>query len=724
MCEHSKFFTVMLFISTLLLIIHHVNSLSNVVVPDDYGQNVVSLGQNMKMYWKADIANDLIEIALTSTLANGWIAIGIGHQPSSGMKDADCILAHSDDSGSGVVVEDLYLNNVGEAPIRDTNIGGTYSILESNGTVLDGILHVKVLRRINATESTDKSITDSDMRLSWAIRSSSKSYTSVHNSDGKLLVNMLADSNPVVPVGPKVVTFKYHLVVSGAFIVILVVFGLISTIMRAKLGHTYFYYLLMKKTVIRTRWVDLNEIVTYTLGEIFVISIYVLSAVTWFLYGFYKEDVYRWGRAFGYLNILNLSIVLLPVTRHSVWTWIFSISYERAIRYHRTLGLFTILFATAHFISFMVHYAKNDIIRLIFKWDYFERVAKLPGFISYLFMLIIALTSAPPIRRFLWDAFQTIHVISATCVIVFAVLHVAGEILLPYIAFSLLLYLGDVFIRYLAFIGNRNFLAAWSNNIFSSVRSCQVEYRKDADIVNINLLLDKHLVFNNSGTYEEQTKELRRSCLGKYIHLWILQVSPWESHPFSISNVTVVDDKTVKMELNIKKTRSKVPLAWTKRLSTLAEQNTEFSPMARFDGPFGTLTIPLENPDIVKQYDKILLFAGGIGITPLQMLTKHCIEHNPETYLHWVMPNEGISNNFPELHNLGKHVQMYHTKSGSRPNMREIIQSCATESKSATVAVVACGPATMIGTVVESCTITEFKNPQIRFHVHTELFTL
>src|SRR3989338_6730676 len=56
----------------------------------------------------------------------------------------------------------------------------------------------------------------------------------------------------------------------------------------------------------------------------------------------------RTGRTIGHLNSQFISFLMFPIARNSVWQYIFGISYERAIRYHRFLGVLTVLSTSLH----------------------------------------------------------------------------------------------------------------------------------------------------------------------------------------------------------------------------------------------------------------------------------------------------------------------------------------------------------------------------------------
>ena len=53
-------------------------------------------------------------------------------------------------------------------------------------------------------------------------------------------------------------------------------------------------------------------------------------------------------RASGHVAALHLAGALLPVTRHSIFAWLLSTSFERTVKLHRWLGRLACLATVAH----------------------------------------------------------------------------------------------------------------------------------------------------------------------------------------------------------------------------------------------------------------------------------------------------------------------------------------------------------------------------------------
>jgi ferric-chelate reductase len=700
----------------------------------------VTFVNGFELYWKVDYKQDTIELAIKSKAINGWSAIGIGHEEGNGMRHADCHMTYLSDDGKTVVVEDRYLNDIGQAPKLDIDLGGTYDILQSTGTIFEDYLHVKYVRRLNVSDIFDRNITDSVIRVSWAMRLNSKSL-GYHSERGTTLINFLSDKP--TPVHPKPPLFPFHYTVLGSIILLIIASGIIVTYTLR--SHNLLYYYLFKRHTITTRFSKVNDVLRFTLGEITMILLYLVAATSWFVYELSKnKSLFPVGKALGHVNVLNLSLILLPVTRHSVWTWIFNISYERAIRFHRLLATSTLLSVTAHFIAMIIYYSQRSEggrgVKDLFVWTMESKVNALAGFIVWSVLLIMAITALPVIRRKLWEVFQTFHFIGAVTIFVFAHIHVGLLLIIPYTACGIALYLADLFIRYLAFIGNRNFTAVWKHNLFASVRSCKIEAHQDIGVTSVTLTLDRKLLYNIptgskqsllSNPVEVIKEELKRMCLGKYIHLWIWEVSAWQSHPFSITEVHMSDINTVHLSLNIKKMGYGIGV-WTEALYDLARTGVT-DVTARFDGPFGTLTVPLDQHKGPNNYDLILLFAAGIGITPIYGLADYCIKQNPNSHLTWVVPSPNHTKLFPDLPSISNNVTVFTTQSSDveeglfrvgRPNLESIVETHVNKLESGRhVAVAVCGTPSFISDVWKACDKVQ-QRTSTKFHIHTETFEL
>jgi hypothetical protein len=66
----------------------------------------------------------------------------------------------------------------------------------------------------------------------------------------------------------------------------------------------------------------------------------------------------RLARTLGHIGNLSFSFLLFPIARNSIWDQLYGIPFDRAIKYHRWLGYFTVGSWFTHFLVWSVYYAK------------------------------------------------------------------------------------------------------------------------------------------------------------------------------------------------------------------------------------------------------------------------------------------------------------------------------------------------------------------------------
>eukprot|EP01049_Picozoa_sp_SAG25_P000897 SAG25_NODE_33_length_20262_cov_33.203293_25_plen_101_part_00 len=61
----------------------------------------------------------------------------------------------------------------------------------------------------------------------------------------------------------------------------------------------------------------------------------------------------------GHLTTLSCSLLMLPVTKNSAWFHLLGVPFERALKYHRGLGMITYVLVTAHMFLWWIKWAKE-----------------------------------------------------------------------------------------------------------------------------------------------------------------------------------------------------------------------------------------------------------------------------------------------------------------------------------------------------------------------------
>jgi len=427
---------------------------------------------------------------------------------------------------------------------------------------------------------------------------------------------------------------------------------------------------------------------------------------------------------------------MLPVTRNSVWLYVFGISYERAIKFHRWIAVLFVATVIVHGVLMGVYYQRTaqEGVDYIFRWSNEDKHWNLPGFIAGLTFVVQALFALWFVRRKAFELFMWTHMLFIVA-LVFTSLHNFQAAI--YIAPGFALWLIDMTLRIVSFSRKTRLL---------SIR------KLPGGIVEMHLQR-KHFKFTP----------------GQYVFLTVPAVSKTQSHPFSISSAPSVDGI---FSLHAKDMGLGT---FTHRLGLLADDVANYSSeelqrtfSVAVDGPYGRLSVPLD------QYSAIVFLAGGIGVTPFASIFSHLANvHHPRLkYVHFVWAVKDSSIFYTPLGDgLGQaqqrftchaelnlysthlsHVRLADSENGikpfsptegrpsvvgvspsrrgrlapfissSRPSVPDILQKVKENSVAKVVAVLVCGPPSLMEEAEVWC--DRLSNTEVRFHLHKETFLL
>lgn len=134
-------------------------SADGIITPGEYsGTNTYG---NYEIHWSSD--EQYIYIGMKAN-TNGWVALGI--QPGSRMKDADMIFGFVQDSET--TVYDLFsTGDFGPHP-PDTDLGGTYDVIESGGREEGGYTTIEFKRLLNTGDEYDNPLQSGVNKIIWS----------------------------------------------------------------------------------------------------------------------------------------------------------------------------------------------------------------------------------------------------------------------------------------------------------------------------------------------------------------------------------------------------------------------------------------------------------------------------------------------------------------------------------------------------------------------------
>ena len=286
---------------------------------------------------------------------------------------------------------------------------------------------------------------------------------------------------------------------------------------------------------------------------------------TFFLFFAGGVGYVMWGDATGSgtLNCLFLALTFAFPTRNSVWMALTGIPYERVLFWHKYVAILTLFMGIYHGLC---AYELN-----------------ISGLILISLIALIIFTSFYPFRKKAFECFYRIHWILTVFVIIIALAHGAALSMI-----GVVLWIFDVLIRVHVVRRNRR----------------KVER---AEITQIPPCLVK-ISFQRHNFYYKA---------GQYVFLCVPSLSIWEWHPFSISSSPNED---------IVSLHARVLGDWTLRLYNLNKDHESGTSMWNIwiDGPYGNCSLDIDG----KEYKTFLLISGGIGITPMQSICNQLIyEH-------------------------------------------------------------------------------------------------
>ena len=316
---------------------------------------------------------------------------------------------------------------------------------------------------------------------------------------------------------------------------------------------------------------ELIFIAVYSIVNLALIVSGIAQLATASKYDGDEGDLYNTGTNFGIYGAINVLLLLLPNTRNNVWQYVFGMSFERSVWYHKWIARVAVAELAIHGAAIYADSYYNNSL-----WDDASSGGVTgeygSGSIAFFIAVAIVVLSLYPFRRYMHEWFLRLHIVLFIAFLVFAFIH-EGTVAL--VVPALVLYAVDWALR----------ISMW---------------RQPVRVLNVQLLpggVTRITFQKDRFTYQA----------GQYIFICLPAVSPWEWHPFSLSSsphhpVLTVHCKSIGR--------------WTRRLAELARQGADekrdWSKLKMHtEGPYGQLSVPLAH------YSSVLLVCGGIGVTPL-----------------------------------------------------------------------------------------------------------
>eukprot|EP01027_Heterolobosea_sp_BB2_P015731 GEZU01022504.1.p1 GENE.GEZU01022504.1~~GEZU01022504.1.p1 ORF type:complete len:332 (-),score=13.90 GEZU01022504.1:360-1355(-) len=254
-------------------------------------------------------------------------------------------------------------------------------------------------------------------------------------------------------------------------------------------------------------------------------------------------------RYIGHFINLHFGLLLLPVTRNSIWVRMIGLPFERAIKYHRWISRIGFFLIAAHFICWL----RDWYVRKVLWMKPFSRVS-LYGETAFFLTLIIVILSLERVRRRWWDLFYWSHHLFIPT-IAFSLMHsfkaqgfLKDDLLIYYLIPGFVLYVVDRVVR------------LYKRWIPTRVVSMQIR--------------------SKGVTMVEFERKGFRFKAGQYVFVNFPAVSVLEWHPFTISSDPAVPDR---FTIHIKDMGDP---SWTSRIYQLAENHATTWGVRRRPDPY------------------------------------------------------------------------------------------------------------------------------------------
>ena len=245
---------------------------------------------------------------------------------------------------------------------------------------------------------------------------------------------------------------------------------------------------------------------SWSFGEWVLISLYLVSLLAFIAMGWsaFADFALEPRLLLGHLTSVHLALSLLPVTRDGFFLLLFSMPYERAVAYHRYCSRMTYLFLTLHGLTMTAEYGVASLTKTD---DLPHGDGVVWGFLTFLCITLMVLTSLYYVRRRSYELFYYLHCALFIPAVTFAAKHST------YFRFMLILPATLVVMDYA-----RGFRKTYNGVEVKRLRLVQGE--KDRVVM-----------------ITARVKEMMEVRVGGYVMLNAPSLSLWQWHPYSVCGV-------------------------------------------------------------------------------------------------------------------------------------------------------------------------------------------
>jgi predicted ferric reductase len=327
------------------------------------------------------------------------------------------------------------------------------------------------------------------------------------------------------------------------------------------------------------------------LGPVSLVLANLITIVVMMFYGFDTMDNYSWeniGYRAGFMTICQLPLVILLAGKQNIIGLLTGTSYERLSWYHQWISRTLWLSATIHMGFWFRDYGQYDYIVTMLKTDSLTR----HGFAAWCVLTFIFLSSFAPLRKWNYEFFVFQHKVTMAGFLAAVYLHAPDEVKVwVWIPIGLVCF--DRFFRTLVLA-------------FANLSIVHFSAQK------------KRPFFANKATFTPLPGNITHISIpdpvinwkpGQHVFFGCHSIAPLQSHPFTI--MSLPSDK--KLDFLVRAERGgthRIFQVASKYHALLGETQTppKNQRTVFIEGPYGSIR-PL------RQFDTVVLFAGGMGCT-------------------------------------------------------------------------------------------------------------
>ncbi|CAH1756114.1 14547_t:CDS:2 [Entrophospora sp. SA101] len=470
-----------------------------------------------------------------------------------------------------------------------------------------------------------------------------------------------------------------------------------------------------------------------SVGEIILLFVFIFFNLFFFLHPFQTSNANfptNLNNRAGRIGVANAAFIFPLASRNSIFLTFLGIPFERIIKFHRWVGRMIIFCIMFHGMGHIQegYEAGGNLTAAIF-----GSTVRTRGFIAFLSLALLGLTSLSIFRRRYFEFFYWAHIIGFIVFVIANIFHVSENFYFEII--GILLYSIDVSIRF--YLSKKNAKIIKLETIQNDITKITIKYN----------------MFYEAGQYIFVYFPNLKKPLSSTLIIW---------HPVSISSSPT---SLLSLNNNISTIHLKKVGKFTNSLFDRAIRETDvINPTLNIsiEGPYGKSSVQF------MDYETVMLFSGGIGITPMISILRSLVDRlvsgmaiaTTTIYFIWVIPNfdsynwfsseiqeiqEVFNNSLKKSNNDNKYmldIKIFVTKpipndnntnSSSdsalskishigRPKFEGIMQDVKRYHGSGDVAVGACGPSLMLKDITNAAMSQSTRKGL--FLVHTEIFEL